>query len=99
VPDGEIGDLYVKGPSAALMYWCNREKSRATFLGEWLRSGDKYCRLPNGCGEPSISTVPNSISCCKSVDQAAAKRFFERVACRIAVVIPSRHRQSPSNAT
>jgi benzoate-CoA ligase len=49
VPDGEIGDLYVKGPSAALMYWCNREKSRATFLGEWLRSGDKYCRLPNGC--------------------------------------------------
>jgi benzoate-CoA ligase len=49
VPDGEIGELYVKGPSAALMYWCNREKSRATFLGEWLRSGDKYCRLPNGC--------------------------------------------------
>lgn len=48
-PDGEIGDLYVKAPSAALTYWCNREKSRATFLGEWLRSGDKYCRLPNGC--------------------------------------------------
>jgi benzoate-CoA ligase len=49
VPDGEIGDLYIKGPSAALMYWNNREKSRATFLGEWIRSGDKYCRLPNGC--------------------------------------------------
>ncbi|MBN4667829.1 benzoate-CoA ligase family protein [Pandoraea nosoerga] len=48
VPDGEIGDLYIKGPSAALMYWCNREKSRATFLGEWLKSGDKYQRLPNG---------------------------------------------------
>lgn len=42
VPAGEIGDLYVKGPSAALMYWGNREKSRATFQGEWLRSGDKY---------------------------------------------------------
>jgi len=49
VPDGEVGDLYIKGPSAALMYWNNREKSRATFLGEWIRSGDKYRRLANGC--------------------------------------------------
>jgi benzoate-CoA ligase len=49
VPDGEVGDLYIKGPSAAVMYWNNREKSRATFLGEWIRSGDKYCRQPNGC--------------------------------------------------
>ena len=48
VADGEIGDLYIQGPSAALMYWCNREKSRATFLGDWLKSGDKYQRLPNG---------------------------------------------------
>lgn len=49
VPEGEVGDLYIKGPSAALMYWSNREKSRATFLGEWIRSGDKYRRLANGC--------------------------------------------------
>jgi benzoate-CoA ligase len=49
VADGEVGDLFIKGPSAALMYWSNREKSRATFLGEWIRSGDKYRRLPNGC--------------------------------------------------
>ena len=41
-PQGEIGDLYVSGPSAALMYWGNREKSRATFQGEWTRTGDKY---------------------------------------------------------
>ena len=39
---GEIGDLYIKGPSAALMYWCNRDKSRDTFVGAWTRSGDKY---------------------------------------------------------
>jgi benzoate-CoA ligase len=39
---GETGDLYVRGPSAALMYWTNREKSRSTFLGDWLKSGDKY---------------------------------------------------------
>ena len=49
VPDGDVGDLYIKGPSAALMYWSNREKSRATFLGECVKSGDKYRRLANGC--------------------------------------------------
>ena len=42
VPQGETGDLYIKGPSAALMYWGNREKSRETFQGAWTKSGDKY---------------------------------------------------------
>jgi benzoate-CoA ligase len=37
-----IGDLYIRGPSAALMYWANRERTRATFQGEWTKSGDKY---------------------------------------------------------
>ncbi|WP_354684911.1 benzoate-CoA ligase family protein [Cupriavidus necator] len=45
---GEIGDLYIKGPSAALMYWCNRDKTRDTFVGEWTRSGDKYQRDADG---------------------------------------------------
>ncbi|HEX7385438.1 MAG TPA: benzoate-CoA ligase family protein [Burkholderiaceae bacterium] len=40
----EVGDLYIKGPSAALMYWGNRAKSRETFQGEWTKSGDKYSR-------------------------------------------------------
>lgn len=44
----DIGDLYVKGPSAALMYWHNREKSRDTFRGEWTKSGDKYSRDAEG---------------------------------------------------
>ena len=44
VPDGEIGDLYVRGPSAALMYWGNRAKSAETFAGGWTKSGDKYFR-------------------------------------------------------
>ncbi len=42
VPEGEVGDLYIKGPSAAHLYWTNREKSIATFQGEWVKSGDKY---------------------------------------------------------
>lgn len=44
----DIGDLYIKGPSAALMYWHNREKSRDTFRGEWTKSGDKYSRDAEG---------------------------------------------------
>ena len=48
VADGEIGDLYVRGPSAALMYWNNRAKTRDTFQGEWTRSGDKYVRNEDG---------------------------------------------------
>jgi benzoate-CoA ligase len=48
VPAGEIGDLYVRGPSAALLYWGNREKSRATFLGPWVKSGDKYSADADG---------------------------------------------------
>ena len=42
VAPGAIGDLYIKGPSAALMYWNNRDKTRQCFLGDWLKSGDKY---------------------------------------------------------
>ncbi|NVM89480.1 benzoate-CoA ligase [Variovorax sp. SG517] len=48
VPDGEVGDLYIRGPSSALMYWANREKSRETFQGGWTKSGDKYTRDADG---------------------------------------------------
>src|SRR5262245_25019180 len=32
---GEMGELQVRGPTSALMYWNNRERTRETFLGEW----------------------------------------------------------------
>jgi benzoate-CoA ligase len=48
VGPGEIGDLYIRGPSAALMYWTNREKSCATFLGDWIKSGDKFIADQDG---------------------------------------------------
>ncbi len=44
VPEGEIGDLFIQGPSAAMMYWGNRAKTRDTFQGGWTKSGDKYVR-------------------------------------------------------
>ena len=45
---GEMGELQVRGPTSAVMYWNNREQSRATFLGEWTRSGDKYVEDEDG---------------------------------------------------
>jgi 4-hydroxybenzoate-CoA ligase len=48
VPDGEVGEMLVRGPSAADGYWNQREKSRATFEGGWTRSGDKYIRDAEG---------------------------------------------------
>jgi len=45
---GEMGELQVRGPTSAMMYWNNREQSRATFLGDWTRSGDKYVEDENG---------------------------------------------------
>ncbi|NML18950.1 benzoate-CoA ligase family protein [Azohydromonas caseinilytica] len=44
----EVGDLYIHGPSSALMYWSNRDKSRETFRGAWTKSGDKYYRDADG---------------------------------------------------
>ena len=48
VPDGEPGDMYIHGPSAAMMYWGNRAKTRDTFQGGWTKSGDKYVRNADG---------------------------------------------------
>jgi benzoate-CoA ligase len=45
---GEIGELQISGPSAAIAYWNNRAKTKATFAGEWTRSGDKYTRDADG---------------------------------------------------
>jgi 4-hydroxybenzoate-CoA ligase len=47
-PDGETGELLVRGPSAAEGYWNQRDKSRRTFQGEWARTGDKYQRDAEG---------------------------------------------------
>jgi benzoate-CoA ligase family protein len=42
VQPGEIGNLLVKGETAALFYVHQSERSRRTFQGEWLFTGDKY---------------------------------------------------------
>jgi benzoate-CoA ligase len=48
VVEGEIGELQVSGPTSAIHYWNNREKTRQTFHGPWTRTGDKYFRNARG---------------------------------------------------
>ena len=38
----ELGELQISGPTSAIMYWNQREKTKSTFQGPWTRSGDKY---------------------------------------------------------
>jgi 4-hydroxybenzoate-CoA ligase len=44
----DVGELVVRGPSAAEGYWNQRAKSRRTFAGEWTYTGDKYVRDADG---------------------------------------------------
>ncbi len=48
VDEGEVGDLWCRGPSVSPYYWNKRELSARTFFGRWMRTGDKYVRLPGG---------------------------------------------------
>ena len=45
---GKPGELYVRGESAAIGYWCRAAISRQVFLGEWTRTGDTYQRNIDG---------------------------------------------------
>jgi len=48
VPQGEVGELLVRGPSSADGYWNQRGKSADTFQGHWTRTGDKYEQRTDG---------------------------------------------------
>ncbi|MDH4174195.1 MAG: benzoate-CoA ligase family protein [Betaproteobacteria bacterium] len=48
VEQGELGELEISGTTSALYYWNNRAKSRATFVGAWTKSGDKYTQDADG---------------------------------------------------
>jgi benzoate-CoA ligase len=42
VAPAQLGELQISGPTSAMHYWNNRERSLATFVGSWTRAGDKY---------------------------------------------------------
>lgn len=47
-PDGEPGELWISGESTALMYWNDHQKSKRTFSGDLVRTGDLFDRDPDG---------------------------------------------------
>ncbi|MEQ8768184.1 MAG: benzoate-CoA ligase family protein [Planctomycetota bacterium] len=48
VEDGEPGALWVRGDSAAVMYWQDHEKTKATFHADWCNTGDQFHRDAEG---------------------------------------------------
>ena len=48
VPDGEIGNLWVRGASAFESYWKIPELTARTKRGDWVVTGDKFVRDLNG---------------------------------------------------
>ncbi len=48
VAAGTVGHLLIKGPTTAPSYWNRPERTRATMLGDWLRTGDVVARDEDG---------------------------------------------------
>jgi benzoate-CoA ligase family protein len=49
VPQGEAGNLWVKGDSTCAFYWNKHERTKDTISGHWIRTGDKYHQDRDGC--------------------------------------------------
>jgi long-chain acyl-CoA synthetase len=48
LPNGEIGEICVRGPNVMLGYWKRTQDTRAAFFGEWFRTGDLGHRDDDG---------------------------------------------------
>ena len=48
VPQGEIGNLRVKGDSTMAYYWNKHDKTKEALFGAWIQTGDKYWQDPDG---------------------------------------------------
>jgi len=48
VPDGEAGELLVRGPNVCAGYWNREDATRAAFVDGWFRTGDIGARSADG---------------------------------------------------
>ena len=56
VPDGEPGELLVRGPQVFAGYWEDEAATQAAILpGGWLRTGDTCAGRTPSCGWPTVS--------------------------------------------
>jgi malonyl-CoA/methylmalonyl-CoA synthetase len=57
VPEGETGELYLKGPNVFAGYWRREDATRAAFVDGWFKTGDLAQRSADGyytlCGRRS----------------------------------------------
>jgi benzoate-CoA ligase len=47
-PQGEIGNLLISGDSTCSQYWNKHERTKATIVGRWIQTGDKYYQDERG---------------------------------------------------
>jgi benzoate-CoA ligase len=48
VPQGEIGNIRVKGDSTMAYYWNKHDRTREALFGAWIQTGDKYYQDGDG---------------------------------------------------
>jgi benzoate-CoA ligase family protein len=48
VPQGEIGNLWIKAEGTAACYWNKHQKNKETFIGQWFITGDKFYQDEEG---------------------------------------------------
>jgi len=56
VPEGEVGEIWVKGPSVTPGYWNKPGETARAFVGDWYRTGDLGRR-----GEGGVIHVPDRL--------------------------------------
>jgi benzoate-CoA ligase len=74
VPDGEPGDLYIHGPSAALMYWGNRPRTRETFQA----GGPRPATSTSGIRTVPTPTAAARTTCSRSAASTSARSRSRR---------------------
>lgn len=84
VAPGMVGQLLIKGDSTAPCYWNRHERTKATMLGEWLRTGDMFYEDTDGyyyfCGRTDdmlkvggMWVSPTEVEACLSEHPAIAE--------------------------
>ena len=48
VPDGEMGELYIRGPNVFAGYWRREEETQSAFVDGYFRTGDLAVRASDG---------------------------------------------------
>jgi benzoate-CoA ligase family protein len=84
VGPGETGELWLRGGTAALMYWAEREKSLATYAGDVVHTGDLLSRDEDGffayrgrsdslLKVGGIWVAPDEVEACLAAHEAVAE--------------------------